>query len=154
MLLTQIWLPRLTLDAPVRRESKIQVVGLTKVLCDTPAILNDDNGKQLWMGTLAASLKLVASNANTSTAADDEEEEVETITYDAAFSRLHFASKAPLDPFSDVKDSSLYLATALHQLYASNPNVQTLFQQSFQTDPKLSPVLDSIFQKAGLRLTQ
>ena len=29
------------------------------------------------MGTLAASLKLVASNANTSTAADDEEEEVD-----------------------------------------------------------------------------
>lgn len=156
MLLKQIWLPRLSSDPPNRREHKTQIVGLTKVLCDTPAIFNDENGNEIWMGTLAASLKLVDPNSNPSASSiGDENEEPETITYDAAFSRLHFASKKPLDPFSEVKDTAIYLATSLHQLHVTNPNViQGLFVRSFQADPKLSPMLDTILQKAGVRLTQ
>ena len=35
MLFTQVWIPRLQSDVPTSMDAKVQVVGLTKVLCDT-----------------------------------------------------------------------------------------------------------------------
>ena len=43
MLLVQVWVPRLQAVSPTRLEAKTQIVGLTKLLCETPALLSDTN---------------------------------------------------------------------------------------------------------------
>lgn len=155
MLLTQIWNPRLQDDVPVRMEAKVQVVGLTKIICETPALLADANGQQIWAQTLAAVMKILSSpNTHVGTVAkvDDADFEVE-IGYDATYSRLHFASQPVIDPFPEVKDPSLALAQSLHALCASQPGkFPPLIQQGLQADPKLAASLETMFHKAGLSL--
>eukprot|EP00566_Odontella_aurita_P003278 CAMPEP_0113547256 /NCGR_PEP_ID=MMETSP0015_2-20120614/12254_1 /TAXON_ID=2838 /ORGANISM="Odontella" /LENGTH=984 /DNA_ID=CAMNT_0000447789 /DNA_START=9 /DNA_END=2963 /DNA_ORIENTATION=+ /assembly_acc=CAM_ASM_000160 len=158
MLLTQVWTSRLAADLPVRMEAKVQVIGLTKVLCETPALLSDPSAQQIWTQALAGVMKIIinpnghiggAAGAN---AADDDDFEVE-IGYDATYSRLHFAARPAVDVFPEVKDPALTLAQSLHALCSSQPGkFPPLIQHGLQSDPKLSAGLESLFQKAGLRI--
>lgn len=158
MLLTQIWVPRLQTDLPVRMEAKVQVVGMTKLLCDTPALLVDASGQQIWSQGLAGVMRILTSpdshlgTSVTSSSNADYDDEIE-IGYDATFSRLHFAARPVRDPFPEVADLSLMLVQSLHALCKSQPGkLQPLIQQGLQSDPKLSGGLEIMFQKAGLSL--
>jgi len=155
MLLTQVWLPRLQSDLPVRVEAKTQIVGLTKILCETPALLADANTQQIWAQALAGAIAIVTNpNAHIGTAfsADDDADEAE-IGYDATFSRLHFATRPAVDPFPEVHDPSLVLVQSLHQLFASQPGkFPPLVQAGLHSDPKLIAGFESLFSKAGLQV--
>ena len=153
MLLMQVWIPRLQTDVPIRIDAKIQVVGLTKVLCDTRVLMSDPNGQQIWSKALEAVVKVVTS-PNTKFGALDEDSDIPAeIGYDATFSRLYFATRPPLDPFSEICDPTMFLAKSLHTLCSSNPGkFPSLIQQGLQSDPKLSAGFENIFQRAGLNI--
>lgn len=154
MLTVQVWIPRIQSDLPQRLEAKTHVVGLTKLLCETPALLEDANGQQIWCQALAGVMKIMSSpECNfSSNRGDDDDFEVQ-IGYDAAYSRLHFASRPATDPFADIENPSVYLAKSLHTLCASQPGrIPPLINQGLQSDPKLSSSLMSLVQNAGLSL--
>lgn len=154
MLTVQVWLPRLQSDLPQRLEAKIQLVGLTKLICETPDLLKDSNGQQIWCQALACLVTLVSSpGCNfSSKSMDDDDVEVQ-VGYDATYSRLHFAARAPSDPFPEVDNPCTFLANSLHGLCSAQPGrIPALINQGLQSDPKLSASLMTLVQSAGLSL--
>eukprot|EP00804_Cyclotella_cryptica_P016814 CCRYP_001807-RB/>CCRYP_001807-RB protein AED:0.02 eAED:0.02 QI:1248/1/1/1/1/0.66/3/146/675 len=153
MIVNQVWVPRLQAAPPTRLEAKTQIIGLTKLLCEAPAILASPNGTEVWSHILSCVLKIIFSpdshlNALTSEDSDDAE-----IGYDATFSVLHFATHPVKDPFADVEDASVSFVKSLSQLCASQPGqVTPLIQQCLQSDPKMSVGLENLSQNAGVTL--
>lgn len=156
MIMLHVWSPRLRSDPPVQRiEAKTQVVGMTKMLCEYPALLSDAGGQQAWVMGLVGLVTLLTSSVYT-TVTDannvDDEPELE-VAYDAQFSRLVQATKAVEDPFPEVGDPGSFFVVALHTLLSSNSGVlRPLIQQGFSADPKLGAGLELMFQQAGLQL--
>lgn len=154
MLLGQIWIPRLQSSSPTRLEAKTQVVGLTKLLCDTPALLADTNGQQIWSQILACAVKIVISPDShlNAESAEDNDNDAE-IGYDASFSLLHFAKRPAVDPFPDVQDAGATLVKSMQTICASHPGqFAPLIQQGLSVDPKLSAGFESLCQKSGVYL--
>jgi len=154
MLVVQVWLPRLQNDLPQRLEAKTQLVGLTKLICETPDLLKDSHGQQIWCQALASVLKLVSSpECSFSSKRTDEDDFEVQVGYDATYSRLHFAARALTDPFPEVDNPPMYLAKSLHSLCSSQPGkIPPLINQGLQSDPKLSASLMNMVQKFGLNL--
>ena len=150
-LLVQVWCPRLQSDAPGPLDAKIQVVGLTRLLCDTDALVADANGKQIWAQTLACVVQILTTASFASRADDDDDGEIE-IAYDATFSVLTFARQKFEDHFADVADPPGTFVRALHTLSSSRPGVVLPIIQG-GVDPKLASGLEAMFQKSGLQLT-
>jgi exportin-2 (importin alpha re-exporter) len=151
MLLAHVWAPCLKTDPPVQKmEAKVQVVGVTKLLCESPALFADANGQKAWADTLAGLVTLLTSSTfNTATVTNvDDEPEIET-GYDAQFSRLLHASKAVEDPFPEVADPSAHFVQSLHGLLSTNAG---LLLPMISADQKLASGLDFMFQHAGLQL--
>ena len=152
MVLVQAWVPRLQSDPPLRLDAKIQAVGLTRLLCEAPALLSDENGKNIWGQTLACVVKILTASSFAVQTADDEVDEIE-IGYDATFSSLAYARKKLEDPFADVGDPVATFVTSLHGLSSSQPGVLIpVIQAGLRDDPKLSSGLESMFKKSGLQL--
>ena len=154
MILAQIWIPRLQTASPARLEAKAQVVGLTKLLCDTPALLHDANGQQIWSQILACTVKIVISPDSHLNAASGEDDDNDAeIGYDASFSLLHFAKRPAVDPFPEVQDAGASLAKAMQSVCASHPGkFAPLIQQGLSVDPKLSAGFEGLCQKSGVQL--
>lgn len=152
MILSQVWLPRLTSDPPVRMAAKIQIVGLSKIIFDTPSFLSDANGQQIWTQALLAAVKILTSEESyLGSSADKAGDQDAEIGYDPTMSRLAFASRPPLDPFSDVSNVAQTFAVALNRARSANDAViQTLIQQGQSMDPKSFAALDSILSKVGM----
>ncbi len=151
MILAQVWLPRLTTDPPVRSEAKMQVVGLTKIVCETPSLLADPNSQQIWLQALIAVVKIITSQESYLDSAahnnGDDQEEAE-ISYDPTFSRLHFAARPVFDPFNQIRNPAKAFADALGQARASNgAAVQQLMQQGQTTDPKTFAKFEAMMSK-------
>ena len=156
MLLVQVWIPRLQTTSPTRLEAKTQIVGLTKLICQTPALLADANGQQIWSQILACVVKIIVSpdsHLDALAALEGNDDDAE-IGYDATFSVLHFAIRPAKDPFPEVSDASVLLVQSLSGLCASRPGQLTpLIQQGLQSDPKLGAGLESLCQKVGISLS-
>ena len=154
-IIVQVWLPRLRENPPKGMEAKIQVVGLTRLLTETPALLNDSNGQHLWCETIGILMTLLTSPSMKSDAGVDLEGQLMAdMQYDSAFSGLSFAKKPVTDPFPEVTDPVATFIHALHGLSTSHPGRLTpLIQEGFKHDPKLSTGLDTMFQKVGVRLS-
>jgi exportin-2 (importin alpha re-exporter) len=168
MVLEQVWIPRLKTDPPIhqRVETKVHVVGLTKLLFESPVLLADPRAHQVWSHALAGVISLLISpvwRAGTSAAAgaslgheiDDDDDAVELeIGYDAQFSKLSFASRAPEDFFPEVPDAGLAFSQALHQALAASASSPTpilpLVQTAVNADEKLSDGLVTLMGQAGL----
>jgi exportin-2 (importin alpha re-exporter) len=151
-LLVQVWAPRLRDDVPQRLDAKIQVLGLTRLLCDTPDLLSDSNGKQIWAQTVAGALTILTSSSFSVQAADDDEGEIE-IGYDATYSGLTFARKKLDDPFPEVADPVSTFLQALNTLSASRPGVLLpIIHEGLRSDPKLLSGLEALLQKSGVQL--
>jgi hypothetical protein len=106
------------------------------------------------MAAMVVSLLTSAGTSfvDASATADDAPVEVE-ISYDSAYSNLHFAKKPIDDPFSEIPDPGLLFLQSLQKLSSSHPGcVQPMIQQGLQSDPKLSVGLESMLTKAGIRL--
>jgi len=152
MILAQVWNPRIRSDPPLlKSEVKLQVIGLTKLLCESPSVLNSNT--DVWCATLLSIVTLLTSTAYTSTPSGaDDEIEVE-IGYDAQYSRLVHASRMADDFFADVPDPSIAFVQSLHALSASQPGMLLpLIDRSLSQDPKLKTGLTAMFQQAGLHL--
>ena len=155
MLLIQVWVPRLQATSPTRLEAKTQIVGLTKLLCETPALLADANGQQIWGQILPCAVKIVCSpesHLNSLTVQDNDDDA--EIGYDATFSVLHFATRPARDPFPDVQDAGASLAQSIGKLCASRPGqITPLISQGLSPDPKLSAGFEGLCQKSGVQLS-
>lgn len=152
MIISQVWLPRLAQDEPVRIEVKTQVVGLTKIVCETPSLLNDTAGQQILMATLVALVQILSTKeAFFGTPTEDFDQTAE-IGYDPTFSKLHFASRTVTDPFSEITNPVSAFANSLKQAQTTNPAWTQLLQQGSQSDPKFFVSLQGIMQKAGLHI--
>ena len=154
MFLVQVWIPRLQATSPTRLEAKTQVVGLTTLLADTPALLADANGQQIWAQILACAVKITCSPEShlNSLSSQDNDDDAE-IGYDATFSVLHFASRPAKDPFPNVQDAGASLVQSVGHLCASHPGkITPLIAQGLSPDPKLSAGFGVLCQKAGVQL--
>lgn len=165
MVLEQVWNPRIKNDPPIhqRAETKVHVVGLTKLLFESPLLLADPRGHQVWSDALAGVIAMLTSpdwRAGTTSAAGaslgyevDDEAELE-IGYDAQFSKLSFASRAPEDFFPEVPDPGLAFCQSLRQALASSSSSPTpmlpLVQNAVSADEKLSSGLEAMMLQAGL----
>lgn len=149
MVLNSIWIPRLTSDPPVRMAAKNHIVGLTKILCDTPSLLSDVNGQKVWLHALTAAVKILSSQESyLGSSVDSGDDDVE-IGYDPTMSRLNFASRAPLDPFKNVTNAAQLFASSLNQAINTNATVyQPLIQQGQSTDPKTFAALETMLSTA------
>jgi exportin-2 (importin alpha re-exporter) len=155
-LLEHVWIPRVTTDPPVQRtEAKVQVVGLTKLLCEYPTLLNDGHGQAIWSKAVVATITILTSSSFKATEETGLDEEEIEIGYDAQFSQLKFARKAVEDPFPEVADPTLGFPQALHQVSSAHPGrILPLIQQGLNgADPKLSVGLESMLQAANVQLS-
>lgn len=150
-----VWLQRLAKDPPVRMEAKFQVVALTKIICETPSLLSSPNGQQIWTAALISVAKILTSQesylgSSSSSSSDGGDQDIE-IGYDPTMSRLNFASRAPLDPFSSISNVAQAFGNALAQARAANASIiAPLMQQGQTQDPKAFAMLDNILSKAGI----
>jgi exportin-2 (importin alpha re-exporter) len=149
----EVWVPALLQDPPRRMEAKIQVIGLTRLLCETPVLLTNDSGREVWAHTLAT-LVIILTNPSFSTGSTDPTDasmDVQ-IGYDAQYSKLSFARQQPDDPFQDIDPQSAFLQ-GLHHLSASHPGVLgPLVHVALQSDLKLTAGLEAMLKNAGLTL--
>ncbi len=155
MTVVHVWAPRLKQEPPVQRiEAKIHVVGMTKLLCECPALLSDANGQKAWVESLIGLMSLVTSPKYKDSIATKlmGEPEIEA-GYDAQYSRLVQATKNVEDPFVEISDPNLFFAQSLHATVMNNSTVlMPLLQHGFEDDPKLKSGLEYIFHSAGLAL--
>jgi exportin-2 (importin alpha re-exporter) len=153
-ILNQVWLPRLVSDPPTQRtEAKTQITGLTKFITETPALLADDTGRQIWGLALKGAVTVLASPSLKITPDLSLEDDMEVeITYDATFSRLHYAYKPIDEYFPEVADPSATFVQSLQRLCASKPPIIGLIQQSLGGDPKLQLSFESMCAQAGVQL--
>jgi hypothetical protein len=129
---------------------------VTKLLCESPALLADTSGQNAWTATLVCLMMLLTSNSlkpNVDAIMTINDPEME-ISYDAQFSRLVYATKEADDPFPEIVDPTTFFVQSLHRLLSSNTSqLMPLIQQGLSVNPKLSSGLESMFQQAGLRLS-
>jgi exportin-2 (importin alpha re-exporter) len=152
-LLVQVWIPKLKVASQNRLEAKTQVVGLTRLLCDTPALLGDDKGKKIWAQALAGVVDILTSQTFSAQDADDDVEADIEIGYDATYTQLSLASRKPHDPFASIVNPTDTFARSLLTLSTSQPGVLVpIIQQSLGGDPKLSTGFQSVLHKAGVNL--
>jgi exportin-2 (importin alpha re-exporter) len=156
VVISQVWAPRLQSEMPARMEAKVQIVGLTRLLCDTPALLSDSNSQQVWSNMVAMVVSMLTSAGTSFVDASAGGNDALTegdISYDSAYSILHFASKPVDDSFSEIADPGLLFLQSLQKLSSSHPgSIQPLIQEGLQSNPKLSAGLESMLTKAGIRL--
>ena len=150
-LLVQIWIPKLQMATKNQLGAKIQVVGLTRLLCDTPQLLADDNGKKIWGQALAGVLSVVASPTfGSKDGQDDDDAEIE-VGYDSTYTQLHLATSKPEDPFESMGNPMNVFATSVKNLSTSNPGVVSqIVQEAANSDPKLASGLQTIQTKTGI----
>jgi exportin-2 (importin alpha re-exporter) len=154
MIIVHVWAPRLKEEPPVQRvESKIHVIGVTKLLCEYPAMLSDANGQNAWLETLKGLISLVTSPKYKDSIATKLVDETEMETgYDAQYSRLVQATKIIEDPFVEIVDPNMFFVQSLQTLRMNNSAILTpLLQHGCSGDPKLNAGLEYIYQQAGMQ---
>lgn len=158
VVLDKFWADRLKTTPPVlRTEAKIQVVGVTKLLCENPALLSAPGGQEAWKKMLIGIVTLLTSDSFTrvATVAADEEPEIAS-GFDAAFSKLAYAKKEVEDPFPEIGDPRAMFVQSLHGVLAGSngASLMSLVQLALSAsdNPKLSNGLTTMFLNAGYQL--
>jgi exportin-2 (importin alpha re-exporter) len=158
-LLMQVWIPHLNTDTPTQRlEAKTQVLGLSKLLFESPALLADPIKQQFWVQGLACIVNIITSSsfqeASQSNAGTDEVDMMNEMVmeYDAHFSQLYYAKKAVEDPFAAMDPLSIF-SRLLHQLSVSHPGQLTLLiQEGLKDNPKVAANLESLLRASNTTL--
>ncbi|KAK7791230.1 hypothetical protein R5R35_001387 [Gryllus longicercus] len=102
-------------------ERKIVAVGITKLLCECPELM-DGPYSQFWSPLLQALIGVFELPEDDSSFPDDHFVEVDdTPGYQAAYSQLAFAHKKDHDPLQGVPDARLHLAHSLSKLSVAYP---------------------------------
>lgn len=152
-LLVQVWVPKLQSVIYNKLEAKIQVVGLTRILCDTNALLSDDNGKQIWGQTFGGVLGILTSQKlNLADNSLDEDVEIE-IGYDATYTKLSLASKKPDDPFASTSNPTHSFLQAVHAQSSQQPGVLgPIIQATIGSDDKKVAGFQALMQQTGMTI--
>ena len=153
-LLKQFWLPPLVQSAPsTKMDAKINIVGLTKILCESPSLLARPDGQEIW-GDILFAIVQAASSVGTGLGSNNEDDFVVEVSYDSAYSKLHFASKPVTDPFPEVPDVMMYMVKSLQALCSSQPGkFPPLIKNRLEmSSGKEAAILQSMMQKAGVNL--
>lgn len=152
---SKFWYGRLQNNMPVRVDAKVQLVGITRLLCDTSELLQDAKRQAIWSNMAAMAVNVLTSsgsNFGTATGTDDSPVDIE-ISYDSAFSSLYFARKPVDDPFPDIADPGLNFLQSLRTFSSAHPGrVQPLLVQGLQSDAELSAGLERMLTGAGITL--
>lgn len=115
-------------------ERKIAAVGVTKILCECPQLI-DGPYARLWSPLLQALIGLFELPKDESTHPDDHFIEVDdTPGYSVAYSQLTFANKQEHDPLAGVGDARLNLAQSLSKLSIAYPGILTPLLTTGLTD--------------------
>ena len=151
-LLAQVWVPKLKTVMHNKIECKTQVIGLSRLLCDTPTLLEDSNGQQIWAQTFKGVVGILTSQSFTSRDIEEDEADAD-IGYDATFSRLSLAAKKPDDPFANVVDPVSVFTQSVQTLSSQRPGVLgPIIQGSLSDDPKLAAGFQTMVQQAGANI--
>jgi exportin-2 (importin alpha re-exporter) len=161
MVLEQVWIPRLVTEPPIHAwvETKVHVVGLTKLLFESPVFRGRH---QAWIDTLTGVVALLTSPvwlAGTNCAAgaslgyemDGDDAELEN-GYDAQFSKLTFASRTPEDFFPEAPKALRAFCLSLYQALESPSPILHLVQTTVNADRDMYGKLKKMMKKEGLKL--
>ncbi|XP_046365033.2 exportin-2-like [Haliotis rufescens] len=133
-------------------EKRICAVGVTKILCEVPSMLQGDY-LPLWPKLLQALVGLFELPEDDSVPDDEHFIEIEDVAgYQTAYSQLAFAGKKEHDPLGDsIPDPKTFLAQHLQQLSASNPGmIANMISTGLQ--PEAQNFLQQYLQAAGVSL--
>ncbi|MDP2439100.1 MAG: hypothetical protein Q8P67_25415 [archaeon] len=131
-----------------RLERKICIIGMTKLLCDTPSFLKSYFGS--WDKLLVATLKLIALPETVAPQFEDGDYTAETPQdYNSSFVRLSSIRPIPIDPFPEENPSN-YFAINLSKLTAAHPG---RFRGIKQLPSEATEVLKKILNAAGVSLS-
>lgn len=102
-------------------DKKIVAVGVTKLLCECPAMLVPPY-RNYWANLLQALITSFEMPPDeTALEGDDFVEPENAVGYQAAYSQLNYAKLKVIDPIPDVQDTRKHLAENLSTLSASRP---------------------------------
>lgn len=102
-------------------DRKIVAVGVTKMLCECPALLVAPY-RNYWSNLLQALITTFELPPNDTALEGDDFVEIENaIGYQAAYSQLNFAKLKVIDPIPDIQDGRKYLVDNLAKLSVSRP---------------------------------
>jgi exportin-2 (importin alpha re-exporter) len=108
-------------------ERKIAAIGVSKILCDTPAMFQAPYNAH-WQPLVQALIELFELPPDESNIEGDSFIEVDDAAgYQVAYSQLNFASTKKDDPFSDVPDARRFLIEKLSRI--QQPEVKSMLQQ-------------------------
>lgn len=99
---------------------KIVSVGISKILCECPALLNNPY-RNYWHRILEALIQVYELPPDEGLLDADHLIETEEIGYQAAYSQLNFAQTKNHDPLPEVPDGRKYLVENLAILSRSRP---------------------------------
>ncbi|KAL3924145.1 MAG: hypothetical protein SGILL_001225 [Bacillariaceae sp.] len=143
-----LWLPRSQNAANSKLQAKIMVIGLTRYACEN-GFLADETTKQVFGQVALAIVTILTSERFLRTEKDLPEEA--PMVYDATFSLLKYASKAPTDPFAAIVDPVAYSLNTIKALSESNPGtIVPIMSAAFSDDEKLGPAFASMMQAKGV----
>ncbi|CAN8314309.1 unnamed protein product [Cochlearia groenlandica] len=119
-ILEHFWIPNLKLIMGTV-EGKLTVVAATKLICESPALL-DPSATKLWGKMLDSIVTLVSRPEQERHVEEPEMPEIsENVGYTAAFVNLYNAGKKEEDPLKDIKDPKQFLVASLARLSSASP---------------------------------
>merc|ERR1711936_1015897 len=131
-------------------EKKIAAVGLTKLLTETPALVNGKYADK-FPHLLTALIGLFELPEDETIPDDEHFIEIEdTPGYQTAYSQLIFAGKPDSDPVAGVGDPKQFLASSLAKLSSTQPGRLAPMMSQLQEQPK--QFLQQYLQQAGVQL--
>lgn len=147
MILGQVWVPYLSSNPALSRmKRKAHLVGLTKLLCESPVVFSEAG--LVWAQSVSAVVAISTSKHLKLLDLDGEKEEIQ-MDFNSTYSKLTYARKAIEDPFPSV-DPAAFFGRALHsQISQNSVQAQALLQQ---VDPKVPVQVNELLQTIGLSI--
>ena len=150
--LSQVWIVELDKVIPTRLDAKIQVLGLARILCDSGAILDGNDGPQVWAAAFKGVMKVLLSETLSSQVVESDDVEPE-IGYDSTYSKLSLAAKKQLDPFPSVVDPVAAFTKAVQGLASQRPGILgPIIQGTLGDDAKLAAGFQNMVEQNGVQI--
>lgn len=120
VILEQFWIPNLKLiTGPI--EMKLTSVASTRLICESPALLDPTSVKQ-WGKLLDSIVTLLSRPEQDRVEVEPEVPDIgETIVYAATYVPLQNAGRKEEDPLKEIKDAKEFLVASLANLSARSP---------------------------------
>lgn len=120
MVIERIFIPGMS-KITGETEKKIVAVGMSKLLCECPAILTTPY-RNYWSPILQALIQIFEITVDTEQA-DDELQfaELEDLGYQAAYSQLNYARPKEIDSMPNVSDGRRFIVESLAKFSCTRP---------------------------------